>query len=33
MFNEVRGFYRKLSFQVMGDFGGLDMEESSGILN
>lgn len=31
MSNEVRGFQRKPSFQVMGDFGGLDMEESSGI--
>uniref|UniRef100_K1R3F2 Poly [ADP-ribose] polymerase n=1 Tax=Magallana gigas TaxID=29159 RepID=K1R3F2_MAGGI len=33
MSNEVRGFQRKPSFQVMGDFGGLDMEESSGIPN
>lgn len=31
--NEVKGFQRKPSFQVMGDFGGLDMEESSGIPN
>lgn len=31
--NEVRGFQRKPSFQVMGDFGGLDMEENSGIPN
>lgn len=33
MSNEVRGFQRKPSFQVMGDFEGLDMEESSGISN
>lgn len=31
--NEVKGFQRKPSFQVMGDFGGLNMEESSGIPN
>lgn len=29
--NEVRGFQKKPSFQVMGDFGDLDMEESSDI--